>query len=69
VLYNHRGWLPADLAQQHCLASQGWRLGARLAPGIGAHAAAPYHAPGDEIEDDDGFAAVLQLLDAADAQA
>jgi hypothetical protein len=69
LLYNHRGWLPTDRAQQRYLTFQGWRLGARLAPAIGKHTAAPYMRAWDEIVRVGGKAAVLRLLDAADAQA
>ena len=69
VLYNHRGWLPTDRAQQRYVTSQGWRLGARLARGIGEDAAAPYMRAWDEIVGDGGKVAVRRLLDAADAAA
>jgi hypothetical protein len=67
LLYNHRGWLPTDRAQQRYLISEGWGLGAQLARGIGEHAAAPYMRAWDAIVADGGKAAVLRLLDAADA--
>jgi hypothetical protein len=69
VLYNHRGWLPTDRAEQRDLTVRGWGLGAQLASGIGEHAAAPYMRAWDAIVSDGGKAAVLGLLDAADAQA
>jgi hypothetical protein len=69
VLYNHRGWLPSDRAQQRYLTVRGWGLGAQLAPGIGEHAAAPYMRAWDAIVSDGGNVAVLRLLDAADARA
>ena len=69
VLYNHRGWLPTSRAQQRYLTFRGWGLGARLAAGIGEHAAAPYMRAWDEIVGDGGKAAVRRLLDAADAAA
>ena len=69
LLHNHRGWLPTDRAQQRYLTSQCWGLGARLAPGIGEHAAAPYMRAWDAVVGDGGKAAVLRLLAAADAAA
>lgn len=69
MLYNHRGWLPADRAQQRYLVGRGWGLGARLARGIGEHAAAPYMRAWDAVVADGGKAAVLRLLDTADAAA
>jgi hypothetical protein len=69
LLYNHRAWLPTDRAQQRYLAWQGWRLGARLARGIGEHAAARYMRAWDEIVGDGGKGAVRRFLEAADAAA
>jgi hypothetical protein len=67
ALYNHRGWLPADRAQQRYVSFQAMRLGVRLALGIGEHAAAPYLRAWDEIVSAGGTLAVRRLLDAADA--
>jgi len=67
LLYNHKGWLPAERAQQRYLTSQSWGLDARLALGIGEHAAAPYMRAWDAIVADGSKLAVRRLLDAADA--
>jgi hypothetical protein len=67
LLYSHRGWLPTDRAQQRYLTVRGWGLGARLALGIGEHAAAPYMRAWDAIVSAGGSRKVRRLLDAADA--
>ena len=67
MLYNHRGTLPTNRAQQRYLTFGSWRLGARLAVGIGKQAAAPYLRAWDAIVADGGKLAVRRLLDAADA--
>jgi hypothetical protein len=69
LLYNHRGWLPTDRAQQRYLVDRGWGLGARLTRGIGEHAAAPYMHAWDEIVGEGGKGTVRRLLGAADAAA
>ncbi len=69
ALYNHRGWLPTDRAQQRYLTFRSWGLGARLAPEIGEHAAAPYMRAWDEVVGDGGTVGVRRLLDAVDAAA
>jgi hypothetical protein len=67
ALYNHRGWLPTNRAQQRYVSVPAMRLGCRLAPGIGAHAAAPYLRAWDAIVSVGGSQAIRRLLDAADA--
>jgi|RhiMetdeSRZDD1v2_1073273.scaffolds.fasta_scaffold926017_1 hypothetical protein len=67
LLYNHRRWLPSNHAQQRYLVHRAWGLGARLAAGIGEHAAAPYMRAWDDIVSAGGTRTVRQLLDVADA--
>lgn len=69
LLYNHRGWLPTDYAQQRYLCFAAWGLGARLARTIGAAAAAPYMRAWDAIMQAGGSGEVRRLLAAAGAAA
>jgi hypothetical protein len=66
LLYNHRGWLPTDRAQQRYLAGRGWGFGAQLAGDRGARGGPVYARLGRDRRRC-GKAAVLRLLDAADA--
>jgi hypothetical protein len=61
------GWLPTERGQHRYLSYRAWGLGARLAWGIGEHAAAPYMRAWDAIISAGGGQAIRRLLDAADA--
>ncbi len=68
LLYNHRGWLPTDRAQQRYLAGRGWGWARSWRGGSGS-TRPRICAPGTRSLALAGKAAVLRLLDAADAAA